>query len=115
MRHLIIYLPKTMPRLNGGLKKFNLASTLTGARRTFAGSGSAPKALTLQRRASIRPPMAAGAILPPMFFERYRRVNIFTPRMAFSGTPLKRHQRHQRNATAGISPASRDGSLPKDI
>jgi len=72
MRHLVIYLPKTMPRLNGGLKKFNLASTLTGVVRTFAGSASAPKALTLQRRASIRPPMAAGAILPPMFFERHR-------------------------------------------
>jgi hypothetical protein len=56
--------------------------------------------------------MAAGAILPPMFFER-RLVSQLAPR---SGTPLKQHQRHQRNSTAGvIRQATRDKSLPKEI
>jgi hypothetical protein len=45
--------------------------------------------------------MAAGAILPPMFFER-RLVSLLAPPMACSGTPLKQHQRHQRNSTAGV-------------
>jgi hypothetical protein len=59
--------------------------------------------------------MAAGAILPPMFFER-RLVSQLAPRMACSGTPLKQHQRHQRNSTAGvIRQATRDKSLPKEI
>src|SRR5450631_127226 len=35
----------------------------------------ARKALTLQFAPSIRPPMAADAILPPLFFERRRRVS----------------------------------------
>jgi len=31
--------------------------------------------------------MAAGAILPPLFFERRHLENLFAPGMAFSGTP----------------------------
>jgi hypothetical protein len=33
--------------------------------------------------------MAAGAILPPMFFERHRLVSLFAPSMAFSQNTLK--------------------------
>jgi hypothetical protein len=58
--------------------------------------------------------MAAGAILPPMFFERHRLVSLFAPSMAFSGR--KQHQRHQRNSTAGvIRRAIAIKSLPKEI
>jgi hypothetical protein len=55
------------------------------------GSGPAAgrKALTLQGRASIRPAMAAGAILPPMFFERHRFVSLPVPSMAFSQNTRK--------------------------
>jgi hypothetical protein len=31
--------------------------------------------------------MAAGAIPPPLFFERRRHVSLLAPGMAFSGTP----------------------------
>jgi hypothetical protein len=31
--------------------------------------------------------MAAGAILPPLFFERRRHASLLAPGMAFSGTP----------------------------
>jgi hypothetical protein len=59
--------------------------------------------------------MAAGAILPPMFFER-RLVSPLALRMACSGTPLKQHQRHQRNSTAGaIRQAIATKSLSKEI
>jgi hypothetical protein len=53
--------------------------------------------------------MAAAAILPPMFFERHRLVSLSASSVAFSGTPLKQHQ---RNSTAGvISPATRDQAV----
>jgi hypothetical protein len=49
--------------------------------------------------------MAAGAILPPLFFERRRLESIFAPRMAFSGTfGIQEH-----------SPTARGGSPLKDI
>jgi hypothetical protein len=60
--------------------------------------------------------MAAGVILPPLFFERRRLESNFAPRMAFSGTT--------GNATASAAefdgrrqsaPAARDGSPLKDI
>jgi hypothetical protein len=47
------------------------------------------KALTLHGRASIRPAMAAGAILPPMFFERHRFVSLPVPSMTFSQNTRK--------------------------
>jgi hypothetical protein len=37
--------------------------------------------------------MAAGAILPPLFFERRRHVSLSAPGMAFSGTPEKHDAR----------------------
>jgi hypothetical protein len=61
--------------------------------------------------------MAAGAIPPPLFFERRRDVSIFAPAMAFS-------QNTRTNTIASISrlngrraPARPlgDRSLPKDI
>jgi hypothetical protein len=76
-------LPRAKPGLKAEPKKFNRASTLTPSHRTIVWPESARKALTLQGGASIRPPMAAGAILPPMFFER-RLVSNFAPGMAFS-------------------------------
>jgi hypothetical protein len=33
--------------------------------------------------------MAAGAILPPLFFGRRRHASLLAPEMAFSGTPEK--------------------------
>jgi hypothetical protein len=60
--------------------------------------------------------MAAGAILPPMFFERRRLVSLFAPSMAFSQNTRKQHQRHQRNSTAGVvRQAIAIKSLPKEI
>jgi hypothetical protein len=49
--------------------------------------GAAWKALTLQGLPLIRPAMAAGAILPPLFFERRRDVSTLALETAFSGTP----------------------------
>jgi hypothetical protein len=51
------------------------------------GPAAGRKALTLQKRASIRPAMAAGAILPPMFFERHRLVSPFALAWHFRRTP----------------------------
>src|ERR1700744_5658081 len=69
--------------LPGRPGKFNLISTLPAplpaARRFRKGR----KALTLQNARSIRPAMAAGAILPPLFFERRRQVSHFAPVAAF--------------------------------
>jgi hypothetical protein len=48
------------------------------------------EALTLHGAPSIRPLMAAGAILPPLFFERRRHASLLAPGMAFSGAPEKR-------------------------
>jgi hypothetical protein len=55
----------------------------------FLGSGVDGKALTLQAVPSIRPPMAAGAIPPPLFFERRRHASISAPVMAFLWNILK--------------------------
>jgi hypothetical protein len=64
--------------------------------------------------------MAAGAILPPLFFERRRLESNFAPRMAFSGTPGNATASvaeftHRIRWPTSISPATRDGSLLKDI
>ena len=69
--------PERGQGIPGLLKKFNHFSTLSvpfglAGRRQGAG-----KALTLQGAPSIRPAMAAGAILPPLFFERRRHVSMF--------------------------------------
>jgi hypothetical protein len=87
MRHLVIYLPLRQLGLNGERQKFNLANTLTARAGHLSGTRPVRKALTLQGRLSIRPPMAAGAILPPMFFERHRLVSLFAPAWHFRRTP----------------------------
>jgi hypothetical protein len=46
----------------------------------FAGLPGLAKALTLQNPPSITAPMAAGAIPPPLFFERRRDVGILARR-----------------------------------
>jgi hypothetical protein len=73
--------------LDGERQKFNLANTLTARAGHLLGTRPARKALTLQGRLSIRPPMAAGAILPPMFFERHRLVSLFAPAWHFAEHP----------------------------
>jgi hypothetical protein len=50
--------------------KLNLISTLLAICDSAFGPRGDPKALTLQNPPSIRAPMAAGAIPPPLFFER---------------------------------------------
>jgi hypothetical protein len=72
--------------ITGLTGKFNLISTLSAF---FSGAfrPNAPrKALTLQGAPLIRPAMAAGAILPPLFFERRRDMSILALKMASSGT-----------------------------
>jgi hypothetical protein len=60
--------------------------------------------------------MAAGAILPPLFFERRRLESNIAPRMAFSGTTRKRNRAGRRiERPTSISPATRHGSPLKDI
>jgi hypothetical protein len=44
--------------------------------------------------------MAAGAILPPLFFERRRHASLLAPGMAFSGTP---EQHDARKITVSIT------------
>jgi hypothetical protein len=53
-------------------EKFNQFSILSGPSEWAPPLPGAPKALTLQGTPSIRPAMAAGAIPPPLFFERRR-------------------------------------------
>jgi hypothetical protein len=60
--------------------------------------------------------MAAGAILPPLFFERRRDVSTLAPKMAFSGTP-EQHTSvdHAVERPAHSSPTTRASLPPKDI
>jgi hypothetical protein len=113
MRHLVIYLPSGALGLNGGRQKFNLANTLTARAGHLLGARPVRKALTLQGRLSIRPPMAAGAILPPMFFERHRLVSLFAPAWHFRRTPGNNTSATQRPAHSGRPSAT--SSLPKEI
>src|SRR6202035_3862431 len=54
--------------------------------------GGTAKALTLQNVASIRAPMAAGAIPPPQFFEQRRDCEpVCSPSVALPGTPEQHH------------------------
>src|SRR5882757_9683451 len=80
------------------------------------GPAAGRKALTLQEWASIRPAMAAGAILPPMFFERHRLVSLLASSMAFSqntGNNTSVTSAIQRPAHSGRPSAT--SSLPKEI
>jgi hypothetical protein len=56
--------------------------------------------------------MAAGAILPPLFFER-RLVSLSAPSMAFSGTPGNNTSAIQRPES--FARPSCDKPLPKEI
>jgi hypothetical protein len=99
--------------LDGERQKFNLANTLTAQAGHLSGPRPAPKALTLHGRLSIRPAMAAGAILPPMFFERHRLVSLLAPGWHFRRTPGNNISAIQRPAHSGRPSATR--SLPKEI
>jgi hypothetical protein len=57
--------------------------------------------------------MAAGAILPPMFFERHRLVSLFAPAWHFRRTPGNNSSAIQRPALSGRPSAT--SSLPKEI
>src|SRR6202000_534514 len=92
--------PKCRLPIPGHLKKFNLISTLS------APLGRAPqfrkgrKALTVRSAPSIRPAMAAGAILPPLFFERCCDVSHFAPGTAFAGNKFQQSQPRSCGGTA---------------
>jgi hypothetical protein len=66
-----------------------------------SGSEGLGEALTLLGAPSIRPLMAAGAILPPLFFERRRHASLLAPGMAFSGTP----EQHDARKTPSVDHA----------
>jgi hypothetical protein len=83
------------PAIAPELEKFNLPSILPSMPAGRFGLGAAGKPLTMETGPSIKPSMAAGAILPPLFFERRLLESNFAPRTAFSGTP--------GNATASIA------------
>jgi hypothetical protein len=76
--------PECRQPLAGLSGKFNLISTLSALSVRVCRSQAAWKALTLQTAPFIRPALAAGAIPPPLFFERRRDVGLSAPKMAFS-------------------------------
>jgi hypothetical protein len=92
MRHLISRASrKRCQPLPGQTGKFNLISTLLAPSRPPFGAFGGWKSLTLQGMASIRAAMAAGAIPPPLFFERRRYLDgKLAERME------KHHQRRSR-------------------
>src|SRR6476659_8494532 len=63
--------------LAGWRRTFNLISTLSSLYEPVCRFEAVRKPLTLQNVPSIRAPMAAGAIPPPLFFERRRRASIY--------------------------------------
>jgi hypothetical protein len=66
--------PECRQALAGLSGKFNLINTLSALSAKVSRPQAARKPLTLQTARSIRPALAAGAILPPLFFERRRDV-----------------------------------------
>jgi small subunit ribosomal protein S20 len=60
--------------------------------------------------------MAAGAILPPLFFERRRQVSLFAPRMA-SSENIRKYTSvdHVVERPARSSPSTHDRSPPKEF
>src|SRR6266478_5076691 len=86
MRHLILSRPKVQPAINGVAAEIQPHQHLIGVLHQASRLGVARKPLTLQNAPSIRAPMAAGAIPPPLFFERRRPASIFASHgLAFSG------------------------------
>jgi hypothetical protein len=54
--------------------------------------------------------MAAGAILPPLFFEQRRHESLLAPGMAFSGTPEKHDTRKTHSVDHAVGrPALKPG------
>src|SRR6267154_1043067 len=73
MRHLMSLAPENaVSHLWHRAGNSTSSASISAFRRAFRALGPR-KALTLQFAPSIRPPMAADAILPPLFFERRRR------------------------------------------
>src|SRR6266700_2334991 len=76
--------------ITGAVTEIQPHQCLIGGSQRISGPLADRKALTLQHLPSIRAPMAAGAIPPPLFFERRRQLGLFVgPAMAFSGTRFK--------------------------
>jgi small subunit ribosomal protein S20 len=102
--------------LAGRHKKFNLISGLSAFPGPVGGFRSGRKALTLLAAPSIRPAMAAGAIPPPLFFERRRDVSIFAPAMASLENTWKYTSVDQLvERPARSSPTNHDRSTPKEF
>jgi len=76
--------PECRQPLAGLSEKFNLISSLSALSVRVSRLRGARKALTLQTAPFIRPALAAGAIPPPLFFERRRDVGLSAPKTAFS-------------------------------
>jgi hypothetical protein len=86
--------------------------------RAFFGPGQARKALTLQNVPFIRAQMAAGAIPPPLFFERRRHGSTFASREWHSLTEHpEQHDSvdHAVERRAHSGPTTRERLPPKDI
>jgi len=82
---------KTQPAINGVAAEIQPHQHLIGVLERACQFRVARKPLTLQNVASIRAPMAAGAIPPPLFFERRRRASIFASRSLASSGSIEQH------------------------
>jgi len=91
MRHLILSRPKVQPAINGVAAEIQPHQHLIGVLQQACRFGMARKPLTLQNAPSIRAPMAAGAIPPPLFFERRRRASIFASHGLASLESIEQH------------------------
>jgi len=69
--------PKAQPAISGMAAEIQPHQHLIGVLQQACRFGMARKPLTPQNAPSIRAPMAAGAIPPPLFFERRRRASIY--------------------------------------
>jgi hypothetical protein len=56
--------------------------------------------------------MAAGAILPPLFFERRRHASLLAPGMAFSRTPEKHDARKKHSVDHAVDGRRIEARLP---
>jgi hypothetical protein len=56
--------------------------------------------------------MAAGAILPPLFFERRRHASLLARRMASSGTPEKHDARKNTVSITRLNGRRMEARLP---
>src|SRR5947209_20612687 len=80
MRHLISVAPgRPAGQYRGDLRNSTSSASYAPFLAGFPLSWEARKPLTVQDTPSIRPPMAAGAIPPPLFFEQRRSESILAP------------------------------------